>query len=133
MSNDHEQRTVDSLLGRATILGQPVNDPEKLELNAMLKERGFTDEQINHAHDVAAGRKPMSEACPNCEEQELYYSQSIMLEGHRAIICANCDTQCVDRGEVAGPAIAAQQMVGKAFKGLAGSKGRRIARNRPQG
>lgn len=127
----HDQ--VQSTLGRATILGQPCNDPQHAELNALLKERGWTDEQINHAHNVASGKAPLSDACPRCEEQELYYSSSVMIEGRRLIVCMNCDAQCVDGNEQAGPALLAQQLVGKAMKGKAGHKGRRVARMRPQG
>lgn len=131
--SNKEETTVQSVLGRATILGQPSNDPQHAELNALLKERGWTDEQINHAHNVAAGKAPLSEACPSCEEQELYYSQSVMIEGRRLIVCYNCDAQCHDRSEQAGVALLSQQMVGKMMKGKAGHKGRKVARRRPQG
>lgn len=133
---ENEDRQVQSVLGRATLLGQPCNDPRHAELNGLLKERGWTDEQINHAHDVAAGRKPLSEACPSCEEQTLYYSQSIMIEGRRLIYCTNCEAQCVDRSEQAGVAMLTQEMIGKAMKGITGvnnAKRRKVLSRRPQG
>src|ERR1700761_6443925 len=82
MSDQDCERLLRRFVNGAVKLGQPVNDPKHVLLNAMLKERGWTDEQINHAHEVARGNAPLSEACPNCENQELYYSQSLMYEGH---------------------------------------------------
>lgn len=100
-------------------------DEAHAELDAAARRSGFTDEQIAHAHKVARGEAPLSEACPQCEEQELYYARGIMWEGHTAIICQHCGCTCVDRNEQGGVAedVAAKVMsahkAGK-IKGIVG-------------